>query len=535
MTAMNEETTPQPRRNKLAWLGWILWLTTIGGLFLIRHEAVRRDAEIRENQRALLGWIERANQSMAAVDTNKMVATLVGQNESFTALQSRTKADGAALGDALKQQTDLNARLLDALGPETGSAEDALKLADEAKNAGKIDLALVYVANAIRSHPRDVRLLNQYIAWAIENKNPTVTQGAKDLLLGSLYGVAAKDVPTVVKLLEDVTKVQNEQSKIGGNTDENQVSPASSLAELGKVPLESFSADRKKLEARIEALAAILEQITESGQEDAKLREQVNKQLEKAQACAMAHQVLDLASLRFANLATTGTLVDAAASNENRTAALSALQATEAAVNQIWSVPMSLVTPDLRDKLVELPEKLKKQAEIIQDNVEKDDMVKAREIWTARGDQQSEKFEECIMGCQKAIEVCSKLLAKVQGPKAREEASALYKEMSETVKNLKERQLIAYQKWATEQIEAARARYNKARVCTDQDAFDAFYKTEFQTIDQKFLTPDVEQFLQGVFTILLNELDQADYKAELQREMAFPSPKRKQKRSLESF
>jgi len=67
----------------------------------------------------------------------------------------------------------------------------------------------------------------------------------------------------------------------------------------------------------------------------------------------------------------------------------------------------------------------------------------------------------------------------------------------------------------------------------DEYAKTAFYGTEFQAIDQRFLTPDVDQFLQNVFSLLVAER-KAEGKAELQREMAFPSPPHK-KRSLEEF
>jgi hypothetical protein len=529
---MNEETTPQPRRNKLAWLGWILWLTTVGGLYFIRHESAKRDAEIQQNQRALLSWMERADKIMAAVDTNRMVAALAQQDKNLNTLQTRMEADAGGLAETLKQQKELNGRMLATLGPAGGNMEDALKLADDAKTAGNVELSLIYLANAIRSQPNDARLLEKYTSWVLESKNPTVIQGAENLLQQAIYAVAAKDVTTVAKLLEDVKKVQDEPSKIVENADENEVSPASSFAVLEKVPLESWSQDRKKIEGRIEALAAIMEQITESGQEDAKFRDQVSKQLEKAQACALAHQVLDLASLRFANLETTGKLVDAAASDENRTAALSALQATEAAVNQIWSVPMSLITPDLRVKLVELPKKLKDQAGIIQDKVEEDDIEKAREIWKSRRNQEAKYFDWKIIGCQEAIEECSKLLGKVQGPKSLEASAELNRKMYKEMSDLKKGQFNSYQEWATNVIEATRKKYDENKVNVDQHAYDAFYQKEIQKIDQALLAPEVAQFLQAVFSKLLNELNGTG-QAQLQKDLSFSN--KVTKKRLEDF
>ncbi len=196
---------------------------------------------------------------------------------------------------------------------------------------------------------------------------------------------------------------------------------------------------------------------------------------------------------------------------------------------------MALVSQELKAKLIMLPEKLKTKAGTIQNTVEKEDIKKAQNEWENRDYRDWNIIQYRIDGCQTASEKCSEILSKLQGPDSRKDAADLYKKMSGEMKRLKEQQLAAYQKWAVDQIEAARRRYESAKVGHwDIDAFSAFYETEFQEIDQRFLTPDVDQFLQGVFSILCNKLN-AEGKAQLQREMAFPSLDRKPKRSLEKF
>lgn len=523
------------RKSGRAWLGWFLWLTTVAGIYFVRYEGVQRDAELQRSQQALVVLMERVDQTLAATDSKRVVAALAQQDVNLQAIQARMESSDANLTEALKQQKDVNGRIQAALGPEGGNIEDAMKLAEEAKSAGNTELALVYLANAIRSQPRDIRLLAKYTTWVVESKNPTVMQGAESLLQGALYGVPAKDVLDVTERLEEVTKALAAQQPPVGAPISNVSTPADSFAELSKAVLDSFSGDRKKVEARAEALSAILEQINEGDQPDSKLRDQVSQQLAEAQACALAHQVLSLAEMRFNNLATTESLVATESSTINRTAALAALQATEAAVNQVWSVPVALVTSELKKKLIALPAKLKTQAENIQNAVEREDIADAQKGWVERRNQSAVLIQHRIIGCKAAIELCSKKLGKVQGPESRKQAAELYEKMSKEMKALQEQQLAAYQKWAVDQIERARLHYESTSLHWDTNVFEAFYSTEFQAIDQRFLTPDVDQFLQGVFSILCNKLN-AEGKAELQRQMAFPSPPHdKQKRTLESF
>ena len=254
--------------------------------------------------------------------------------------------------------------------------------------------------------------------------------------------------------------------------------------------------------------------------------------MEEAQACALAHQVLNLAALRFNNLATTEALVASNATDNHRSAALSALQATEAVVNQVWSVPLALITPELREKLMVLPESLRTQAEKIQDSVGKVDIHIAREVWKKRPNQTSDKMQDRIIGCQAAIELCSKTLSKVQGPDSKKEAAALYAQMSGEIKELKERQFALYQKWATSVIEETRKRYDDHGFRDDSAAYSAFYEKNIQKVDQTLLSPEVAQFFQAVFSRLLAELD-GPGQAQLQKHMSFDD--RVTKKSLEDF
>jgi hypothetical protein len=544
------------RINWKTWLGWCLWLTTISGLYFVRQEGVNRDAEIQRNQKALIVLMERADQTMASMDSNKLIAALAQHEGNLRTFLVRTEASATDLPKALNKLKDVNGRLPGSLGPEGGDMEDALKLAEGAKSAGNTELALVYLVNAIRSQPRDIRLLRKYTAWVLESKNPTIIRGAENLLQEALYGVAAKDVQEVAKQLEDVTNARVAQENNSEHPKDNDLTPAASFVELEKVPLESFSGDRTKVEARIGELSSLLEQIDEADQQDSKLRDpvnslnlraaakqwidqpdsklrdQVNLRMEEAQACALAHQVLNLAALRFNNLATTEALVASNATDNHRAAALSALQATEAVVNQVWSVPLAVITPELREKLIVLPESLRTQAEKIQDSVGKVDIDIAREVWKKRPNQTSDKMQDRIIGCQAAIEVCSKTLSKVQGPDSKKEAAALYAQMSGEIKELKERQFALYQKWATSVIEETRKRYDDRKVSSDQDAFAAFYEKDIRKVDQALLSPEVAQFLQAVFSKLLAELD-GPGQAQLQKHMSFDN--RVNKKSLEDF
>lgn len=516
-----------------AWLGWLLWLTTLAGLCVIRYGGVQRDAIIQQSQQSLLVLMERVDQTLVTMDSKRVVAALAQQDGNFQTIQTRMEKSASDLVEALKQQKDVNGRIQTVLGPQGGNIEDAVRLAEEAKSAGNKELALVYLVNAIRSQPRDIQLLEKYAAWVVESNNPTIMQGAETLLQGALYGVAANDVLEVAARLEDVTRARVTEEKRTEMPIGNIPTPADSFAELGKAPLESFSGDRSKVEARTEALSSVLVQIDESDQPDFKLRDQVNERMEEAQACALAHQILDLAALRFNNLAITETLLASQLTDTHRTAALSALQATEAVVNQVWSVPVARITPELREALIVLPERLKAQAEKIQDSVGREDVKIARKEWEGRTNQSSVKIQDRIIGCQAAIESCSKTLGKVQGPDSRKSAADLYTDMAKEMKELKTKQFAEYQKWATTVIEATRRHFDGSNKLLGDDvvAYAAFYEKDIQKIDQSLLIPEVAQFLQAVVPKLLKALD-AEGQAQLQRDMVFSAVTKK---TLEDF
>ena len=562
-----EETKPK-KRSRIVWVGWILWLTTLGGLYFIRDEGLKRDAEALKTQRLLLTRTEDAKRSLSAIDVNKVVSAIAQQNENLQVLQSRSEATTTGFADALRQQKDLNTRLISTLGsganvlgsensgitgllkqqrelnerlfaalkPANANAEEALKLAEDAKGAGNIDLALVYLANAIRNQPRDVKLLDQYTIWAIEGGSPQVLQGAEGLLQDALYGVYPTDVVEIEKLLEKVATAQtDEKSRVKPEAEEP--SPSTAYAELGKISLESIASERGKIQSRIAEMTSILERIDEGAQADPELSKQVNHSLEEAQACALAYQVLDLADLRFGNLQTAAKLVAGTPTDINRTAALSALQGTEIAVNQVWSVPVNMVTSNLRGKLMALPEKLKKSAETIQDTVEANDLEIANKIWETRPKQGETMIQNRIIGCQAASQECSRILGKVQGPKSREGASKLNEEIYKEMSMLKGNQFAAYQKWATTVIEESRKRYNSTttlKVRSNAGATDAFYGFGMQLIDQTLLSPEVAQFFNAVFAQLLGELP-GESAAGLQRNLSFPDNGNLIKKRLEDF
>jgi|GEM_PF-3252389 len=524
---MSEEPEEKPKkRRRIAWLGWVLWITTVGGLYFIRDEGQKRDAQIKEDLRSLTAWMESADRNLESINSDKVVAALVRQEENLRSLQDRSEANASGFSKALKQQENLTERLLVTLPSGTSNTGQALELAQEAKDQGDLDLALVYVANAISDQPGDLDLLRKYTDWSLESGNVQILQGTLSLLQDALYGVSPKDVPDVRKLLETVAAFELEDAtpKIKVPT------PADTYEKLSKVPLESIASDLGKLQSRIEELTSILEEIDGGREGSPEVAKRVNRSLEEAQSCVMAHQVLHLAELRFANLETAAKLVATAPSPVNRTAALSALQGTEAAVNQVWSVSVGIVTPKLRDQLMALPEKLRKEAEMVQDSVEAKDLEIAQAVWDKRPYQHDKLIQNRIIGCQAASQKCAEFLSKLQGPNSRTESAKLNEKMYREMSELKSKQFASYQKWATEVIEETRKKYDGKRIRTNKDAKDAFYKNGIRKIDQSILSPEVAQFFQAVFSGLLSELG-GEEQAEIQKSLSFSETKKK----LEEF
>jgi hypothetical protein len=509
-------------RSRFGWLGWGLCVAIFGGLYFVQNEGVKRNAQIQQNQQSILSCLQRIDLTMGTLDSNKVVAALTQQEKNLSTLQTRVETHAAGFAATLKLQKDVNVRILAVLAPESGETEVAVKLAEEAKVAGNLELAMVYLTNAIRSEPRNLRLLEKYTGWVVEGKSSTILQGAENLLQGSLYGVNPRDVPAVAKLLGDVASARATNDKVVARPEVAITSLADSFAKLEKTPLRWDDAVGGRAGAQIEELSALLDQLDDSASDEPLLRKRMIQRLKEVQAFVLGHQILDLAAMRFENLATTGKLVDTHASPENRTAALSALQATESVVNQIWSVPISLVTPGLRDALVALPEKLRKEAVYIQDSVERLDIEIAEESWKHRPNQTDKQIQSRIVGCQAQIQQCSKILSKVQGPKAKDNSALLFEKMSLLMKDLRGKQFAQYQEWATKVIEDTRKKYESDSIHTDKGARDAFNINgkAFITIDQSLLSPEVAQFWQAVFSKLLGELGGED-QSKLQKESSF--------------
>jgi hypothetical protein len=553
---MTEDQEQKPKkRSKIAWLGWILWITTVGGLYFIRDEAMKRDAETQTNQRSLFTWMERVESSLKSIDSDKVVSALSKQDENLIALQTRSEtnasklaetfkqqevnlhtlqahaeANASGLSDNLKQQENLTARLALTLPSGNANPEEALKLADEAKKQGDLELALVYVANAIRNQPDDLGLLKKYTNWSLESQNPQIIQGTQGLLQDALYRVKPKDIPEVQTLLVAIAKFQ-----IGDVVPETEdPTPDAAYAELVEVSLESIALDHGKLQSRIDKLSLILESLNEADVADPEVTKRVTRSLEEAQSCAMAHQVLDLANLRFSNLETAAKLVANTPNDVNCTAALSALQGAEIAVNQVWSVPVAMVTTGLRDKLLALPEKLRKEAETVQETVEVRDLKIARSIWDGRLFQGDGIIQNRINGCQDASQECANLLGSLRGPSTRREASKLNEEIYRKMSDMKAKQFSAYQLWATGVIEKSRKHYNSSTIRSNEGATNAFYKFGLTSIDQSILSPEVSQFFNAVFTQLIGELP-GESAAGLQRNLSFPDGGVSTKKKLEEF
>lgn len=331
----------QKRSRSRSWIGFLLWLTTIAGLYFIRQEVMDRDVNIQRTTQELLVWADRAESALRALDADKIVEALNKQSGAIVNLQESYRKDADELANTLISQREASSALQMMMGKGIESSSEAARLAEEAWKAERRELAVVYLVNSISGNPDDVALLKKYADWVVQINDPMVIQGAELLLQEALYAVKPADVVTVAELLDKVVKAQEVQPVA---VEPFGVRPDQDFAEIEKHPLSEICEDRQMVEARLESLAALLTRIDESN-ERFEIREKVVQRYEEAQACVGAHQVIELISMRLENVGACQRALAANESDENRTAALSALQAAELAVNQIWNIRLGALPP----------------------------------------------------------------------------------------------------------------------------------------------------------------------------------------------
>lgn len=406
------------------------------------------------------------------------------------------------------------------------SCDAAILQGRQAIKEGKTELAKIYFLNAVNHMPESMAAVQEYADTVLTKKNPGIDEidQAISIVQLSLYQVPASEVQHAIQKLQTL---QGARAKALEST-KPLVPPSdwTTVAErIRTVDPNVVCNDDAKLQAQIGDIRSMLEHLTDAVTEDErKMYLWAEKEMQRyTQIEAATRQVryIDacLAKLEKADLASDY--------------AVAIIQAAENSLPQFWGMDSSMIPITLQAKIKTMPENIQAAVGKVADARAKSALdeigrlcenIKAAHA-SLRGNRDTGnpagsgpgQFETCAKEIQSSLEKIAGNLAKVSSAGKRKDADAQFQEMAKILREVRQGQYNAYQKWALGICENALSKYEAINwtarkpvpglTSNDEEAKAIFKNTFFPQIDPTLLTPEISTIYSTVQGKLFGKMD----------------------------
>jgi len=395
---------------------------------------------------------------------------------------------------------------------------EAIDEAQRASDAGDIELAEIYILNAVQHSKYNVEILQKYrdlvvfvADQQIKNQNGInveVIDRAAAFLGSALIRVNPSDVTMLRDWLVEL-ETKREQLFAANLPDEpvqsldirwQQLSEAGN-ALLKKLPLNAGSEDRLGIATHIQNIQLLLEEADESLDPDSYL--EVQKKVEYWKNLERILDVISYMDLCLQNLN---------AFPEGSDARAVILQAAEGTQPSLCGYDLLAYPENVRAKIAENIDRLQREIKEIQYDRSKS---KIETIITNNKDvmdlvaqdvSPGEKYESRCKEIQKYLHKVQAAYQDIKSEKARKEVESKIKEMVEALGSQRKKQFAAYQLAVLNKLQRALNSYMNENVVNSHDAEVIFNTHTLYNVDLTKLTPETAQCYQRVTGLLFAEL-----------------------------
>lgn len=237
------------------------------------------------------------------------------------------------------------------------SAQRALELAEEAKAAGRIDLAMIYHVNALTHEPSETKNLTACAEFVFSSKTTdSIIERLRSITQVVMYQIPPEDIPKALAILEKCGNIKAESvvfsEEVGSNTTIEE-----QLSHIEATPIDEVVSDPEKLRERIQSLASIADSLPSSTPISKELEDRVAATLKQAEQTLVAVNAASLLDKYFSNLALT--------LEKDTVKSLSIVQTAEASISQFWGLDLQMLPKSLQERINAYPTKLKESVDKI--------------------------------------------------------------------------------------------------------------------------------------------------------------------------
>jgi Tfp pilus assembly protein PilN len=447
---------------------------------------------------------------------NERLEQVVGENKNIQdKYDSLAKLVNEGLEQAAKENKDCIARALQAeyeIKSNSSYAGEALKLAENALAGNDIELAKIYLLNAINHMPYEIKYIEAYFQL-LEKLNPALEDLKRfsDILDMSVFQIAPGDIQRIVAMKNTIMQKMEamniaEQEKSAKAYQEALAQKVASLVD-GRLSMEKIikrngSVNLDLLSTRIETIRSLLDEDILDENEAGKWRAELSKANVVFQLAATLVNV-DNATSKAAEATAQG-----APSKMDLITAQNQLQTANALLAQIWTMDCS-PAPELLErakayqtKITEIDTKIKELGsrpafEEIKKLVEniRYDYYQSQDKYTAR-----------IKRITSNVEKIKEKLAEISDDKMQMEVLADLKKAGEFLQDLAKIRYNKYQKWALELLQECHKKYKSYNVVTDARG-NALFNSYLLDINPALLSYDMQSLYNSIYQKVYEEVE----------------------------
>lgn len=428
---------------------------------------------------------------------------------------SLAKLVNEGLEQVAKENKDCIARALQAeyeIKSNSSYAGEALKLAESALVGNEIELAKIYLLNAINHMPYEIMYIEAYFQL-LEKLNPALEDLKRfsDILDMAVFQIAPGDIQRIVAIKNTIMQKMEamniaEQEKSAKAYQEALAQKVASLVDgelsMEKIITRNGSVNLDLLSTRIETIRSLLDEDILDENEAGKWRTELSK------ANVVFQLAATLVNVDNAISKAEGATAQSAPSKLELITAQNQLQTANALVAQIWTMDCS-PAPELLEKakayqvrITAIDAKIREIGSRPAFNEIKERVSEILKTYN----QSYGLYTSRIKTITQNVDRIKDKLAEISDEKMQAEVLADLKKAGDYLQELSKDRYNAYQKWALERLRECHKKYKSYNVVTDARGNNLF--NEFLLdINPALLSYDVQSLYNSIYQKVYEEVE----------------------------
>jgi hypothetical protein len=390
------------------------------------------------------------------------------------------------------------------LPADGGDAEASVSMGREAIREGRWELGQLYFMNAATNAPRHFGHLDAFATAVLEKGDVPLDalERLSSVLQLAAYQVDSGDVPAVLSLIEKGERSRKASLERNVNPDKGGDDLSGEWRGLKGVD-PAIWREPSRLAAHLKALEEFISDLEEREDAVPALKSEATVELVRWSMVAQAAKQCAFVDGCLARLDKGADL------STQRAVAL--VQAAENAIPALWGIEGSALPPELRVKIDEYPGRIETLAKEIGHARSVSVLVKIRDLLAGGASEPADlKWQDKCSKIEGQLKEVQKIAAQLPSTDAILEAQKLIEDRSSKLRDYRNKQYFAYQKWVIDSCDGAFKEYMTYTLDPNDEAAQGIIdRYSLTKVDQSLLSPEVTRIFNDVLGKLIGKMKPA--------------------------